>query len=425
MIIDLGDEWEVPVAEPDRPRWTAGLRPIAALIILVPVLVLGPADTAARAALTVRADRALASEDLFEFTGKEILMRSGRTVTVYEPDGRERWHVALSGGQDVYLQLDAARGRVQAMSNPMLMPRTVSLDLATGATVWQFNGFASVVDDLIFVSRPVEGGFAVYDATTLAQKWAVQGVAAQALDVAEHSVLSLAKDGAITEYRLATGDVIRSGRVDLPHDGLDLGIVGATETIIIWVGRIDDAQPRTFGFDRVTYAPRQPESPRRNSGPLRYDCGEVLCETLAFADQVAILDRETGQTLWRARPASGVIPTPAGLYAFPAFDSAGQPMELLDPRTGRRLASLQGWQPIVLDMDGYTGAAPVVLRPAVTTGGKGKTLVAGFDRTGLRVLGSISDLVYTCRYVNWMLACMSGDRHLIVVEINPALAGLT
>jgi hypothetical protein len=424
VLIDLGDEWEVPLAEPDRPRWTVGLRPIAGLIILVPVLVLGPADTAPRPALTVRADRALTSEDLAEFTGKEILMRSGRTVTVYETDGRKRWHIAFSG-QDVYLQLDAARGRVQAMSNPMVMPRTVSLDLATGATVWEFNGFASVVDDLIFVSRPAESRFAVYDGTTLAQKWAVQGVAAQSLDVAERSVLTLAKDGALTEYRLATGEVIRSGRVDLPHDGLDLGIVAGTKTITIWVGRVDDSQPRTFGFDRMTYAPRQPESPRRDSGPLRYDCGEVLCETTAFSDQLSILDRTTGQTLWRARPASGVIPTPAGLYAFPAFDSAGQPMELLEPRTGRRLASLQGWQPIVLDMDGHIGAAPVVLRPALTTGGKGKTFVAGFDRTGLRVLGSISDLVYACRYVNWMLACMSGNRHLIVVEINPALAGLT
>jgi hypothetical protein len=91
-------------------------------------------------------------------------------------------------------------------------------------------------------------------------------------------------------------------------------------------------------------------------------------------------------------------------------------MELLEPRTGKVLASLEGWQPI--PVDGPSLAAPVVLRYVHTMGAEGQTYIGGFDRKGLHVLGSVPHVVYHCRYADWALACVTGERRLLVIEIN-------
>ncbi|HZM82158.1 MAG TPA: PQQ-binding-like beta-propeller repeat protein [Candidatus Limnocylindrales bacterium] len=419
MLIDLGEEWDVP-AEPsdsDGPRWTRGLRPLAALIALVPALVLSAASPKQAPMLTLRADIALGpSEELIEFSGTDIVVRDGRVVTVYERDGRERWHATLSSVNDVFFRVDVERGRVLAMAQRMQVPRTVAFDLATGKRVWEFDGWADTLDDLIFVTSLEGEDFAVYDAKSLEELWSARGLSAHMIDGGSRTLVGIDKTGTITEYGLAAGNVVRSGHIELPNGDPNYGLFIADDLITVFYhgGGVDNAKMLTF--DRRTFAPR-PEAEPQFAPPMRYDCGPVVCETGADGGQVVILDPANGSLLWQARYGSSLMSTPAGLFAFPQSDaSSSTPMELLDPRTGQRLALLEGWQPI--PVEGRSRAAPVVLRPVHTTGSQGQTFIGGFDRGGLRVLGSVQQIIYHCRYADWALACVTGDRRLFVIEIN-------
>jgi hypothetical protein len=132
---------------------------------------------------------------------------------------------------------------------------------------------------------------------------------------------------------------------------------------------------------------------------------------------LAVLDPVTGAMLWQPKYGAGLMSTPAGLFAFPQFDTAtGSPIELLEPRTGKKIATLEGWQPI--PVEGHFRAAPVVMRHKHMTGSQGQTFIAGFDRSGLRVLGSVGHIIYHCRYADWALACVASDRRLLIIEIN-------
>lgn len=422
MLIDLGEEWESPV-EPEAPHWTSGWRSLAVLAALVPALVLTSAAPRPAPALVVRANLELGtSEELIEFSGNEIIVRDGRVVTVYEPDGRKRWHASLSSVNEVFFRVDVDRGRVLAMAQRMQVPRTVAFDLASGARVWEFEGWADMLDDLIFVTSIEGGDFAVYDARTLEERWSVRELAAHSIDTDSRTLVALEKDGRIGEYRLATGELVRAGRIDV-QPALNYGLNAWDDLITIFYEGATDSEPRMLSFDRRTYAPRPGELPQFGRTE-RQDCGPVVCEMAFDGGQVSVVDSASGKLLWRARSGASLMGTPAGLFAFPQFEAAQSPPELLEPRTGRRLASLEGWQPIMLQ--NRVNAAPLVLRQVHTTGTEGQTFIGGFDRRGLRVLGSVPHIIYTCQYADWVLACVTGDRRLLVIEIDSgALAGVT
>jgi len=322
----------------------------------------------------------------------------------------------LTNVQDVFFQVDVDRGRVLAMAQRRQVPRTVAFDLANGARVWEFEGWAEVLDDLIIVDSPDGGKETVYDAHTLAERWSVSGMVAHFVDPDARSLVAMDKEGRIAEYELATGAVIRSARVDLPRAlNYGLGVMG--DSIVIFYENVAADEAKMLILDRRSLQPRASTSDI-NSHTERYDCGPVLCEVGFDAGQVSVLDKAGGEKLWETRHGTGVMATPAGMFAYPLFEgNSSPPLELLEPRTGRRIASLEGWQPIVR-RDRFNRAAPVVLRQVHTTGSEGQTFIAGFDRLGLRVLGSLPYVIYNCLYVDWVLACVTGDRHLLVVEIN-------
>lgn len=421
MLIDLGEEWDLPAdrVDPEGPRWTRGLRPLAAIIALVPALALSAASPRPGPALTLHADIALGpSEELIEFSGKEIVVRDGRVVTVYERDGRQRWHASLSSVNDVFFRVDVDRGRVLAMAQRMQVPRTVAFDLTTGRRVWEFDGWADTLEDLIFVTSLEGEDFAVYDATSLDERWSARELAAHTIDTDSRTLIGMDKDGNIAEYELASGTVIHSGHIELPRDVPNYGLGVTDDLVTIFYHGTGDEGAKMLNFDRRTFAPR-PGAELRFVEPVHFDCGPVVCEMGSENEggHVAILDPASGSMLWEANYGSGLMSTPAGLLAFPQLDVGGtSPMELLDPRTGKRLASLEGWQPI--PVEGPNRAAPVVLRYVHTTGADGQTFIAGFDRNGLRLLGSVMHVIYHCRYADWALACVTGDRRLLVIEIN-------
>jgi hypothetical protein len=417
VLIDLGEDWERP-AEPEGPQWTRGLRPIAALIALVPALALTSAAPKAVPLLTVPASIELGtSEELIEFSGKEIIVRDGRVVTVYERDGRRRWHANLSSINDVFFRVDVDRGRVLAMAQRMQLPRTVAFDLATGRRVWEFDGWADTFDDLIFVTSLEGDDFAVYDADSLQERWSARGLASHTVDYDARTLVGIDKDGNIAEYALGSGKVVRSGHIELPRGVEEFGI-GVTEDLVtmFYHGASGNNEGEMLTFDRRTFAPRPGAEPRFNN-TMSFECGPVLCQTGIDNGQVIVIDRGSGQILWEARYGAGLMSTPAGLFAFPQFDSSNaMPIELLEPRTGRRLATLEGWQPI--PVEGRQRAAPVVMRQVHATGAEGRTFIGGFDSSGFRVLGSVRHVIYHCRYADWALACVTADRRLLVIEIN-------
>ena len=415
MLIDLGEDWERP-AEPEVSQWTRGLRPLAALIALIPALALTSAAPAPSPALTVSANLELGpSEELIEFSSREIIVRDGRMVTVFDRDGRERWHSTLSSINDVFFRVDVDRGRVLAMAQRMQVPRTVAFDLANGRRVWEFDGWADTIDDLILVTSLEGEDFAVYSATSLDELWSARDLAAHSIDGDARTLLAVHKDGTITEYALATGAMVRSGHVDLPP-AVNYGVGFSDQVVSIFYADATDHEPRMVVFDRKTFDPLPGVEPRF-SHAFRFECGDVVCEAGDDNGQVNVLDPVTGTILWQARYGAGLMATPAGLFAFPQFDSSNSPlMELLDPRTGRRLASLEGWQPI--PVEGRNRAAPVVLRHAHATGSQGRTFIGGFDHGGLRVLGQVPYIIFHCQYADWALACVTGDRRLLVIEIN-------
>lgn len=415
MLIDLGEEWDSPV-EPESPRWAWGWRPVAALVALIPALVLSGAGQRPEPLITLRASIELGpSEELIEFSGSEIIVRDGRVVTVYERDGHVRWRASLTSINDVFFRVDVDRGRVLAMAQRMQVPRTVAFDLATGRRVWEFDGWADTLDDLIFVTSLEGDVFAVYDAASLDQLWSVRELAAYAIDTDARTLIRLGKSGDITEHALATGAVVRSGHVDLPAGVENFGMGFTNDSITVVHHDVGADESEVLVFDRRTFEPRPGAEPRF-SDPMRFDCGAVVCETDPDG-RLVVLDPVTGEKLWRPRVGAGLMSTPAGLFAFPQYDSsAAMPIELLEPRTGRRIATLEGWQPI--PVEGHFRAAPVVMRQKHTAGSEGQTFIAGFDRSGLRVLGSVGHIIYHCRYADWALACVSDDRRLLVIEIN-------
>jgi outer membrane protein assembly factor BamB len=413
VLIDLGEDWDRP-AEPESPQWTRGLRPLAVLGALLPALVLTSAAPAPAPLLTMRANLELGpSEELIEFSPHEIIVRDGRVVTVYERDGRKRWHATLSSVNDVHIRVDGDHGRVLAMVHRMQLPRTVALDLTTGKRVWEFDGWAEMIDDLVVVNSSEGEDLAVYQAGSLDELWSASGLAAHTVDSDTRTVLALHKDGTITEYALATGTVLRTGHLDLPpavHYGV--GFWGGV--LAVFYASATDHASTMLAFDRSTFAPLPGVEPRF-SDPVRFECGDVVCETGHDGGQINVVDPATGGILWQARYGASLMATPAGLFAFAQFESSNTPLsELLEPRTGRRLASLAGWQPI--PVDGRHRAAPVVLRH--TTGTQGRTFIGGFDRGGLRVLGQVPHIIFHCQYADWALACVTGDRRLLVIEIN-------
>ena len=416
MLIDLGEQWDSPV-EPEGPQWAKGWRPVAALVALVPALALTAASPRPAPLLTIRASIELgSSEELIEFSGRETIVRDGRVVTVYERDGRQRWQASLTSVNDVFFRVDVDRGRVLAMAQRMQVPRTVAFDLATGKRVWEFDGWADTLDDLIFVTSLEGDDFAVYDATSLDQRWSARGLAAHTIDSDARTLVGIDKRGDVTEYALATGAVVRAGHIEVPFGVENFGVGLTDDLITMFYHGVSDNESQMLAFDRRTFAPRPAAEPRF-TGSTRFECGSVVCEAGPDHGQVVVIDPLTGRMLWQPRYGAGLMSTPAGLFAFPQFDSSNSmPIELLDPRSGKKLASLEGWQPI--PVEGRFRAAPVVMRQKHVAGTDGQTFIAGFDRFGLRVLGSVRHVIYHCRYADWALACVTADRRLLVIEIN-------
>jgi hypothetical protein len=201
--------------------------------------------------------------------------------------------------------------------------------------------------------------FAVYDADSLDQLWGARGLASHTIDINTRTLIGVDEHGDVTEYELATGAVVRSGHIVLPSGVAEFGMTATDDLIAVYL-HSGDWDSEILAFDRRTFAPRPGAEPQFPEA-TRFECGSVVCETGSDHGQVVVLDPLTGQVLWQPKYGAGLMSTPAGLFAFPQLDSSNpMPIELLDPRTGRKLASLEGWQPI--PVEGRFRAAPVVMR---------------------------------------------------------------
>lgn len=398
-----------------------GWRPRAAAVALLPALILTAAQAPAGPALIVHATLDLGnSQELIAFSGKELIVRDGRSVTVYEPDGRRRWNTTLTNVEDAFFRIDLERGQVLAMAQRRQVPRTFAFDLATGQRLWEFEGWAEAVDEVIVLSSAQDETQTIIDARTLTERWRVSDTVSRFVDRDAHSLLAIDEAGRLVEYELSSGAVIRTRQLDLPRSR-DYGMGAFGNGITIFYQTPSGAEPSMLMLDREHLTPLPPGT-ERPSQKRRFPCGPVVCESAFDDGQVITIDPRSGLELWRSRPGAGITPTPSGLFSYPLYEATNtsEPLALLEPRSGRRITTMQGWHaiPVVHPDMPFHQAAPVMLRQVHTTGALGKTFIAGFDASGPRILGSVPHIIFQCQFVEWVLACMTGDRKVIVVEIN-------
>jgi PQQ-like domain len=413
VLIDLGERWE-PEPEPDPPN--RSLKPLAMVVALLAVLPVTAAAPPPPPALIVLADVSLGpGQELVEFSGEMAVVRDGATVSTYDADGRRRWSASLPRFNGGFFDVDVQRGLVLALTTQPFRTRTVALDLRTGAQVWSFDGWAAIYTDVIVVTSADGRGQAIYDATTRALRWGLSGSLSHLVDDERRTLLALTPEGELHEHDLATGALLRSERIDLPRsEHYGLGGFGDTISIFYDNGQADTANSMIF-LDRQSWARRSESGPQWREG-LKYDCGPVVCEQDRDEFRVSILEKETERVLWRTERGRGVLSTPAGLLSYALYGTGGDAPQLLDALTGRPVAVLDEWRTVAA-FDRSARSAPVLLQHVHETDNS-RTYIAGFAPSGLRVLGSVSRVLYQCRYAAWRLACISGDYHLVVLEIN-------
>ncbi|MBG0560004.1 outer membrane protein assembly factor BamB family protein [Actinoplanes aureus] len=319
-------------------------------------------------------------------SGDVVLLSEGFVTTAIDArDGRVRWTspvmvtLLTGGGTGVVVErvfrpgtdYDQASGDPGPLyfsadgvphTEPPIRTEVRGTDLATGRVVWTVTPPGSVTVDAVRGDRP--------------------------------AVLITASDR-LTLLAGATGTTL--AEVALPELN---GAGPATASVVGDVALVGYQDPgRQVGYDTRTLR-RLWDRPLPATSQDRADCRDVLCS--GSRDGLSVLDPVTGATAW---PVTGEV----GLARHAGFvleteTRTGRPVRLADPRTGRDLADLSGW-------DEAFGAEPdgaLVLRRA-GAGGKQTFAAVLPGHPQPRVLGTATVDSGECAADEHHLVCREGD----------------
>ncbi|MEO3748457.1 hypothetical protein [Plantactinospora sp. B5E13] len=203
-----------------------------------------------------------------------------------------------------------------------------------------------------------------------------------------------------------------TGAVRHRLDGFDGELVAAHPigdvVVLVWA---EPAGAAGYSSDRW-----QLRWSRSQAGPDFYvePCGPMLCRP-GFTS-VEVLDPATGEQRWQLPERARFLP--GGPFLVQRDDNEHL-LRSLDPRTGRTVAQLTGWQ--VLDLNQWLdalgrGTAPLLLSP---TPGRDETRVGVFGRNGTAIpLAAVPHSLPHCETTAAVVACRTRDHQLRVWRVG-------
>lgn len=415
VLIDLGEEWEVPVQpmaprpiDPVHRRRLVSLAFIAGLIL--PTLV-GAAPSPLTPPVSELAIMSYpGARGAIAFAGELILVSGGNgNVTAFEETGLVRWHTkvnnlpsldSMSRVHDLVM-IVADRGTASSLT-------TTAVDPRTGAILWQRPGNLEVVGDFAVITYQ-ESTISVLDAATMEPLWTVTDAAAHTALPDRQSLLVLTQSGQVQERSLSTGKVVATQQVSLPT-GLQPRIRVSRDRIVVF-GAIGEGQLEERAWlDAATLRP----VPTGVHWADWRDCGPVWCGRIRGATRSSIVDKATGRTLRALSQGQNAIGTPAGLMTvLYRSDGTYSAVSLTDPLTGQTRSSLRGWQTVA--SENFNDISDVLVWPT-----NGKSHIGVIHPSGVRVLGQVPHEIFGCLLDGRTLLCTTTDGKLGLWRINVA-----
>lgn len=442
-LVTDGDD-QPPAAGAPRPPFRAELR--RALVGLVAVLCLltltGSFRPERHGVAELWSMPFISGVDSYTVAGDAayVLSPGARTLTAYDlRTGALRW-TRPTGGDNISVSwvpgdmlLTPAGDTTIEVKEPdgsvishQFSRDTVALDAADGRQLWRRAGQLEIIagDRLVLTEVDAAGrrtravqvvalrtGDVVFSTpmTGLAN-WAVESPPDGS--PADRMVTATA-DGLVRVLDLADGRLVASGRLPWQRESDDQGN-GTFLTLTdhhLFAERVGNGESTVDAYDTETLRPLW-QAKTSGSGYF-IGCGPVLCRSDDTGTTVGY-DRDTGELRWRITGGFGNRPLPGGRMVMEGALSGDRTRQiLLDAGNGRALADFGQAMPVWTQP---VGAAPYLL--AHTLEPAGQMSVSRLEpRTGaVRLLGVITPVDLDCQAAGDLLACVTMDRRLAVMD---------
>ncbi len=407
VFIDLGELIEVDDdagadAPQSRPKWRVPAWASAALVVLAVLAVVAGPPPRPR---VVRIADFPGIERGFMLLDGGFVRQDGGELFFVGADGRERWRIPWQETVNDDMQDGVIGGRllfrIQRAGGDV---QTIALDVATGEQLWQLDGWAFDLGDVVMEWG--DEGLRIHDPGDGRLLWESRDHRAAQPDPRTRSMFILDRDQRMTERDLRTGEVRRSQQLVLPAELDQLDIQTGEEYLMVAAFSMAGQRHELVYLSRPELRLLQAPPVRYD---YRYDCGAVDC-VLRFGgggEAGGVVDRATNRLLWSVDEGQIVLPWEGGrlmLTGFTQSPSEVRALEIVDPVTRRSLVDVTGWT-LLADPGGRSAPAEGVSRIALFRGQGRPTLVAHMGSHGPRVLGSIPGDVTDCRYVAPLVLC--------------------
>lgn len=394
-VIDLGEDRE---SEPEPARRPRDLRWLRAVVVLAVALVLAgsaPTGEPKMELLGLFPQPVQGSGTGLALAGGLVLVSDGSGVVAYNVDGAKRW--AYQPSDTAAYAADWVPERDLILVNTFNPPGTVGLDPVTGAQRWRVEGELQRIDDLLAGNEGPE--LVVYAGEPPSQVWRAGPFYTLTLDTETRTAFGLQTDGTLTEYELATGKPIRTGKLPMPgrQDGMNLRASGDYLYLMQWSL---PGQPAVYDRGTLTRIP---------DGEVflhTWDCGPINCGVSGMTDErprISAIDKTTGALLWVLPPERSIVPTPAGPLLID--ESTSVTLGLVDPLTGVMRVQIEDWS---------TFGGDVLVKHY-----EDRSFIALLGPQGLTLVGSIPYLATTCQYEQPLLLCELLGNKVGVWRLNP------
>lgn len=426
-IIELGEDWTD--ADPDTgPRErTRYLRPVALAAALLFTGALGAATPVTpmltQVSVLALSDAGEVRVDIVELVHDLLLVRGDEALSAYDLDnGSQRW------------RLPHASGRLRSLVAVPQVPDVVmvtedfedggthaaAVDLRTGAVRWSTRNDVWVVGPYALESpalavprdeapqamtAPME--LTVRDLGTGRVRWVLRGTPFAAADESRLEAWSVSSRGEFTVSDLSDGRVLRTGTVAFPP--------GTPQFATVYGGMLVLSASLPGGeILESRYDTRTMRVNAATSSPLRFGCGDYLCEVGddgGVRTPLAVLDRDTLQVRYRLAPNVHLIPSAQGAITIRADGPVqlGAPADrLIDLADGRTLLDLTGWGVQLASDESWQA---LLMRP--TPDG---VQLARIEDRHVRLLGTLPP-VQRCFHTRQRIACVHGGNRLGVWSI--------
>lgn len=319
-------------------------------------------------------------------------------LAAYELDGRKRWRAYTDHyfAQDHPIRtlpgLIVVTGR--AFDRGRSGDVVSALDTATGVERWRVNGKVDLVGDDRVVVRQENRTLQVYQVEPFRLRWQASDVYASAVHAQTRAVVAIASNGSIAEHDLDTGAARKLGQVTVPlGDGASIHVEDTLIVVRPWSPR----EPMEVPLESQFFSRKslEPVDPQNLPSQLRLNCGLVICSYPLGEGRMSILDRESGDLLWRSRPGQVGVPMGGSLLIY---EGEGLAQALTEPRTGAVRVDLAGWR--ILPTRG-PDMPPLVIH----SGPDSRIRLGVLESHWVRVVGVLPMEVTRCVYRLPLLAC--------------------